>query len=161
MIGLLNFDLFLPVKLWLANAWEIEVFWKSLPTEDEYIQVVQELVKKWPDLDGGKGILCVHNYYAHNYAFTAAIHSHGIRMKMTYLRKPGGMRGDPSRCKVYSPTVKMPIAHIPTIPYGEDDASLTRHMNMLKREMKKVNPIEESVRMLMQITFSVRRSWTE
>lgn len=30
---------------------------KNYPTEDEYIDVVQQLVKKWPDLDGGKGIV--------------------------------------------------------------------------------------------------------
>lgn len=30
---------------------------KNYPTEDEYIGVVQELVKKWPFLDEGKGIV--------------------------------------------------------------------------------------------------------
>ena len=30
---------------------------KSYPTDEEYIHVAQELVKKWPFLDGGKGIV--------------------------------------------------------------------------------------------------------
>ena len=30
---------------------------KNYPTEDEYIQVVQEIVKKWPFLDDGRGIV--------------------------------------------------------------------------------------------------------
>lgn len=30
---------------------------KNYPTEDEYIQVVQELVKKWPFLDNGMGVV--------------------------------------------------------------------------------------------------------
>ena len=30
---------------------------KSYPTDDEYIHVAQELVKKWPFLDDGKGIV--------------------------------------------------------------------------------------------------------
>lgn len=80
---------------------------------------------------------------------------------MAYLRRPDDMkRGDRSKekHKVYSPTVKMPTARVPMLlPCGEDDASLTRHMNVLKHELKKINPNKESVRMLMQKTFLLRR----
>lgn len=30
---------------------------KNYPTDDEYVQVVQEMVKKWPFLDDGKGLV--------------------------------------------------------------------------------------------------------
>lgn len=35
---------------------------KNYPTEEEYIDVVQELVKKWPFLDGGNSIVCWYHF---------------------------------------------------------------------------------------------------
>lgn len=43
------------------------------------------------------------------------------------------------------------------LPCGEDEASLTRHLNMLNREVKKLNPNKQSVQLLMKKTFSLRR----
>ena len=79
---------------------------------------------------------------------------------MAYLRKPDNMkRGNPSKEHRVPSTVKvtMPTMIVPTLPCGEDEASQTRHMKMLKNEAKKVNPNKQIVLKLMEKTFVLRR----
>lgn len=136
---------------------------KNYPTEDEYIQVVQELVKKWPFLDDGKGIVSIISLrdmflmlFLQRYLIVA------LRMRMAYLRKPGDMkRGNPSKDKRrIQPKDKARMPSAPTVsplPCGEDKASLQRHCQMLKAEMKKVTPNKQVLQKLMLKTYVPRR----
>ena len=91
--------------------------YKSFPTEDEYYHVVQALVKAWPFLDKGQGLL----------GYVAA-----LRMRMAYLRKPedrkrGENPGKP--LKFVAGKSKMPSVPVgePAGKAGEDEASMLRH----------------------------------
>lgn len=81
---------------------------------------------------------------------------------MAYLRKPADMkRGNPIKEKrkpapVMKPTMPTILAaNLVTI--GEDEASQSRHLKVLKVELKKVNPNKRIVKELMKRTFTFRR----
>ena len=66
---------------------------KSYPTDDEYVHVAQELAKKWPFLDEGKGIVSsdVAREFTFYHSCFQSIQRYlvvAMKMRMAYLRKP-------------------------------------------------------------------------